>query len=324
MLPNEKIVTIKDLTLSFDSPEGVQRPVRGLNLEILDGEILVILGESGAGKSLLAKAIMGILPSDVKISGGSISNVYSFEHMAMVLQDPKKLLDPSMTIGKQIIESLKYAGIDKSERKSRALELLEEVSMDDPKMRFSQYAHELSGGLAQRGVLAIALAKKPKLLLADEPTTALDEANEENIIRLLMDLTKKNHMTTVLITHSLKVAKEAADRIAVMYGGKVIEFGKKDEVLKNPIHPYTKALILAANLTLDEDGNLMAINGNGPSPGEIIHGDAFAKRNPEALMIDFLEEPPMMKVTKTHYAATWLLDQRYVKDRKSKPSRVSV
>lgn len=323
-LAEKNIVTINALTLSFDIPEGIHRPIRGLNLEVLEGEVLVVLGESGAGKSLLAKAIMGILPSEAKITQGSISNVYGFEQMAMVLQDPKKLLDPSMTIGKQIIESLKYAGVDKREWKRRALELLEEVSMDDPKMRFSQYAHELSGGLAQRAVLAIALAKKPKLLLADEPTTALDEGNEEKIIRLLMDLTKKNHMTTILITHSLKVAMEAADRIAVMYGGKVIEFGKKDEVLKNPIHPYTKALILAANLISDGDGNLISINGNGPSPCDITIGDAFAKRNPKALVIDFLEEPPMMRVTKSHYAATWLLDQRYDEYRESKSSRFIV
>lgn len=323
-MTKNKVIMIRDLTLSFDAKKAEYKPIKGLSLDVLEGEVLVVLGESGAGKSLLAKAIMGILPSEAKITPGSINNGYGFEQMAMVLQDPKKLLDPTMTVGKQIIEGLKHTGLSKKERKKRALGLLEEVTMDDPKKRFHQYVHELSGGLAQRAVLAIALAKNPKLLLADEPTTALDEKNEEKIIQLLMDLTKKNRMTTILITHSLNVAKQAADRIAVMYAGKVIEFGKKDEVLDNPIHPYTKALILAANLTPDSKGDLFAITGQGPCPSETFTGDAFAKRNPQALVIDFLEEPSLMKVSDTHYAATWLLDQRHIKQKESISSRLIV
>ncbi len=315
MKMKNEIVRVKELSLTFQTLKGKMTPVRGVNLTVYEGEILVILGESGAGKSLLAKAIMGILPKDAEISTGEIQRNYELKEMSMVLQDPKKLLDPSMTIGKQIIESLKYAGVRKADRKKRALAILEEVAMDDPEGRFEDYAYELSGGLAQRAVMAVALAKEPKLLLADEPTTALDEGNEEKIISLFMELTKKKAMTTILITHSLKVAKRAANRIAVMYAGRIIEIGKKDEVLKNPVHPYTEALILAASLKPDAQGNLSSIKGMAPCPMNLPPGDAFSLRNPHALVMDFLEEPPMMKVSDTHFAATWLLDERYAEYR---------
>ena len=166
--------------------------------------------------------------------------------------------------------------------------------MDDAGKRFCQYVHELSGGLAQRAVLAVALAKSPRLLLADEPTTALDEINEKKIISLLMDLTRKNDMTTVLITHSFSVARAAADRIAVMYAGRIVEVGTAEEVLEDPIHPYTQALIRAASLTPDPLGNLAAIPGTPPCPMSLPKGDPFASRNPEALVMDLLEEPPLL------------------------------
>ncbi len=312
-MKRKEVISIDGLSLSFEMPKGVMKPLRNLTLKVYEGEILVILGESGAGKSLLVKSIMGMLPFDAKVTKGEIHNLFHLEDMSMVLQDPKKLLDPSMTMGKQIMESLKYAGVKKSERRMKAIELLEEVAMDEPKKRFNQYVHELSGGLAQRAVMAVALAKRPKLLLADEPTTALDEGNEEKITQLLLDLSRKKGMTTILITHNLKVARKVADRIAVMYAGKIIEIGKKDEVLLNPVHPYTEALIMADALVQDEKGNLKSIKGMASCPMNFPVGDAFSIRNPDALVIDFLEEPPMMKVTDTHYAATWLLDPRYNK-----------
>ena len=318
----KEILSIKALSLTFHTPKGILKPVRTLDLTVNEGEILVILGESGAGKSLLAKAIMGILPKEAEISEGNIRREFGERETSMVLQDPKKLLDPSMTIGKQVMEGLKYGGVKKQVRQKRALEILGEVAMDDPRRRFSSYPFELSGGLAQRAVMAVALAKEPKLLLADEPTTALDEANEEKIIQLLMELTKKKAMTTILITHSLVVAKRAADRIAVMYGGKIIEIGQRDEVLENPVHPYTQALILADSLQPDGEGNLSCIKGMAPCPMNMPLGDAFAHRNPDALLIDFMEQPPMMKVTDTHYAATWLLDPRYAKHGESSEGRM--
>ncbi len=314
-MTKKEILRVKELSLAFLTPKGTMAPVRDLNLKLYSGEILVILGESGAGKSLLAKAIMGILPKDAKITSGEILSLYGPRDMAMVLQDPKKLLDPSMTIGSQIMEGLKYAGVRREGRKKRALELLEEVAMDNPEGRFKEYPYELSGGLAQRAVMAVALAKSPKLLLADEPTTALDEVNEEKIVNLFIELTKKKAMSTLLITHSLKVAEMAADRIAVMYAGRIIEMGLRDEVLNHAVHPYTQALILAASLKPDEKGNLSSIRGMAPCPMNPPSGDAFSHRNPDALGMDFLEEPPMMRITNTHYAATWLLDERYLKAR---------
>ncbi len=317
MMKNE-ILAIDGLSLSVQAKEGLLSPLRQVSLSVYEGELLVILGESGAGKSLLAKAVLGILPKDINIAEGEIRSVYDGKSMSMVLQDPKKLLDPTMTLGRQVMESLKYAGVKRRYRKEQALKLLSEVSMDDPEKRFRQYVHELSGGLAQRGVMAAELAKKPRLLIADEPTTALDEANENKIISLFKDMTRKKAMTTILITHSLKVAEAAADRIAVMYAGRIVEVGRREEILKFPHHPYTRALIKASSLKTDKEGNLYQIPGMSPCLSDSIKGDPFAKRNPHALVMDFIQEPPLMKITETHYAASWLLDARYVRYREKK------
>lgn len=310
-MEKNEILTLNRLSLSIHTPKGVITPLRQVSLSVYEGEVLVIMGESGAGKSLLAKAVLGLLPKHMNSAEGEIWCAYDEGSMSMVLQDPKKLLDPTMTLGSQVVESLKYAGVKRKYRKEKALELLSEVSMDDPDKRFRQYVHELSGGLAQRGVMAVELAKKPRLLIADEPTTALDEVNENKIISLLMDLTKKKSMTTILITHSLKVAETAADRIAIMYAGKIIEVGRRGEVLHHPVHPYTKALIKASSLEVDGEGHLFQIPGMSPSLLDPVMGDPFAGRNPEALVMDHLQEPPLMKITETHYAASWMLDPRY-------------
>lgn len=303
-------ISVDGLWVSFTTPEGIMHPVRNLSLEVCQGEILAILGESGAGKSLLAKTLMGILPSDAQVVKGEISDCFGFEERAMVLQDPKKFLDPTMSIGKQIMETLKCRGVRRSDRRSEAMKLLESVAMDDSEKRFHQYAHELSGGLAQRAVMAVALAKKPKLLIADEPTTALDEKNEEKLIDLLVELSEETALTTILVTHNLQAARKAAHRIAVMYAGRIIEIGTKEEVLTQPVHPYTQALLASDQFRKNDKGRLVTIQGIPPCPMNFPKGDAFSVRNPDALVMDFLEEPPMMKVSDTHYAATWLLDPR--------------
>ncbi len=316
-MSTKEILSIENLTLSIESEAGLLHPLRKLNLSMDEGELLVILGESGAGKSLLLKTLMGLLPAHITRAEGSLRSHWGPESMSLILQDPKKLLDPSMTIGRQVMESLKYAGVPRKERKERAMLLLKEVAMDPPDLRFTQYVHELSGGLAQRAVIAVALAKSPRILLADEPTTALDAEHESKIIGLLKELTRKNHMTTLLITHSLKVAKEAGDRIAVMYAGRIVEVGLPQEVLQTPVHPYTQALVRSASLLPDPDGYLSTIAGLPPCPGTKYQGDPFAERNPEALVIDFLEEPPLRSITETHFAATWLLDERYQQEKGS-------
>ncbi|WP_312652605.1 ABC transporter ATP-binding protein [Proteiniclasticum sp.] len=322
-MKNKETVAIKGLSLSVRTPEGIQNPLRQVSLSVHEGELLVILGESGAGKSLLVKALMGILPDEVKKTEGEILCDYEGRSMSLILQDPGKLLDPTMTIGSQIMESLKYGGVKRKYRKALALEILHEVSMDDPEKRFGQYVHELSGGLAQRAVMAVELAGKPRLLLLDEPTSALDKDSEEKIISLIMDMTRKRRMTTILITHSVKVAETAADRIAVMYAGKIVEVGRREEVLRRPVHPYTIALLKASRLVPDKEGNLFQLQGMIPSPGDAFRGDPFAERNPDALVIDHLEEPPLMKVTDTHYAASWLLDERYERHRE-RAERISI
>lgn len=322
-MKNKETVAIKGLSLSVRTPEGIQKPLRQVSLSVHEGELLVILGESGAGKSLLVKALMGILPDEVKKTEGEILCDYEGRSMSLILQDPGKLLDPTMTIGSQIMESLKYGGVKRKYRKGQALMILHEVSMDDPEKRFGQYVHELSGGLAQRAVMAVELARKPRLLLLDEPTTALDKDCEEKIISLIMDMTRNKGMTTILITHSVKVAETAADRIAVMYAGRVVEVGRREEVLRRPVHPYTIALLKASRLVPDKEGNLFQLQGMSPSPGDAFRGDPFAERNPHALVIDHLEEPPLMKVTDTHYAASWLLDERYERHRE-RAERISI
>ncbi|MCF0115381.1 MAG: ABC transporter ATP-binding protein, partial [Erysipelotrichaceae bacterium] len=228
-----------------------------------------------------------------------------------VFQDPMSSLNPILTIGTQISEVLtKHRGMSAAEAKQEAINLMGKVGIINPELRYDDYPFQYSGGMRQRIVIAIALACAPEILICDEPTTALDVTIQAQIIRLIKDLSKEYGFTTIYITHDLGVVANVADVVAVMYAGQIIEYGTVEEIFYDPKHPYTWGLLSSLPQLGNKGDNLFAIKGTPPSLFEKIKGDAFAMRSDYAMAIDFEEEPPMFKVTDTHYAKTWLLDPR--------------
>ncbi|MBM7604080.1 oligopeptide transport system ATP-binding protein [Metabacillus crassostreae] len=319
----EKILEVKDLHISFHTFGGEVQAIRGVNFDLYKGETLAIVGESGSGKSVTTKSIMRLLPeSNSEIKAGEIlfddKNLAQLNNKAMqkirgkdismIFQDPMTSLNPTMKIGKQIMEPIvKHQNLSKSAAKDRAIDLLRLVGIPQPEARFNQYPHQFSGGMRQRVVIAIALACNPKVLIADEPTTALDVTIQAQILELMKDLQKKIDTSIIFITHDLGVVANVADRVAVMYGGKIVEIGTVDEVFYNPQHPYTWGLISSMPDLESDDIELYAIPGTPPDLLNPPAGDAFAARNEFAMKIDHEKQPPMYKVSDTHYAATWLL-----------------
>jgi oligopeptide transport system ATP-binding protein len=316
---------VKNLEIRFSTFAGTVHAVRNVSFQLQRGETLAIVGESGCGKSVTCRAIMGLLAKNATVMGGEIlyqgENLlkkskkemrnYMGKEIAMIFQDPMTSLDPTMKIGRQIQEMiLLHEKVSKDQAKERAIRLLSVVGIENPEKRYHQYPHQFSGGQRQRIVIAIALACNPKILIADEPTTALDVTMQAQIIDLLKELQTKFDMSIIFITHDLGVVANVADRVAVMYAGKIVEYGLADEVFYDARHPYTWGL-MSAMPTLDTDSEeLYSIQG---TPPQLIHppvGDAFAPRNTYALEVDDLYEPPMFQVSSTHYAATWLLDPR--------------
>lgn len=318
----EKLLELKNLHVSFSTYAGRVQAVRGVNLFLKKGETLAIVGESGSGKSVTSKTIMKLLPgSSAKIDDGEIlfegKNLvhYSEKEMqkvrgseiSMIFQDPMTALNPTMTIGNQIIESLMtHQKIDKKQSALKAIDLLKLVGIPNAEVRIKQYPHQFSGGMRQRVVIAIALACNPKVLIADEPTTALDVTIQAQILDLMKDIQRKMGTSIIIITHDLGVVANIADRVAVMYAGKIVETGTVEEVFYKPQHPYTWGL-LGSMPNMETRDELVAIAGTPPDLLNPPKGDAFAERNEFALKVDYLREPPMFKLSDTHYAATWLL-----------------
>ena len=229
----------------------------------------------------------------------------------MIMQDPMTSLNPLKTIGAQLIETvLLHSSVSKEEARKRAISLLDDVGISEPERRIKQYPHEFSGGMRQRVVIAIALACNPRVLICDEPTTALDVTIQAQILQLIRNLQKKYRLTTIYITHDLGVVANVADRIAVMYAGDIVEVATCDELFYDPRHPYSWALLSSLPQLGVKGEDLFSIQGTPPSLHQEIHGDAFAPRNPYALNIDFIERPPFFEVSPTHKARTWLLDPR--------------
>ena len=318
----EKLLEVKNLCVNFGTYGGEVKAVRGVTFDLHKGETLAIVGESGSGKSVACKTIMRILSSNgyikygqilfdgkdlTKISEKDMEKVRG-KDIAMIFQDPMTSLNPTMTIGKQIMEPIiKHQGFSKEDARKRAIELIELVGISDAEKRFKQYPHQFSGGMRQRIVIAISLACHPKVLIADEPTTALDVTIQAQILELIKDLQEKTGVAVIFITHDLGVVANMADRVAVMYAGKIIEYGTSDDIFYDPKHPYTWGL-LGSMPTLDiGDNDLYNIPGTPPDLMDPPKGDAFALRSAYAMKIDHLAEPPMFKVSDTHYAATWLL-----------------
>lgn len=321
---SETILSIENLRIHFETFAGEVQAIRGVNLKLEKGETLALVGESGSGKSVTAKSVMKLLSNNAVVKEGAI--IFKGENIlekserdmqsirgkkiAMIFQDPMTSLDPTMKIGKQITEVIiKHEKASKEEADKRAEELLELVGIPNAKERMKQYPHQFSGGQRQRIVIAIALACNPDVLIADEPTTALDVTIQAQILELLKELQQQFQMAIIFITHDLGVVANVADRVAVMYAGKVVEVGTADEVFYNPQHPYTWGL-LRSMPTLHTGDTLYAIPGSPPDLLDPPIGDAFALRSDVALEIDRVKEPPMFEVSPTHFAATWLLDPR--------------
>ncbi|PDY48748.1 ABC transporter ATP-binding protein [Bacillus pseudomycoides] len=320
------LLEVKDLQVSFDTHAGEVQAVRGVTFDLKKGETLAIVGESGSGKSVTSKALMGLIPNppgrikngEIVFDGRDLTKLTEKEmqqvrgkEIAMIFQDPMTSLNPTMTIGNQIMEGLiKHQGMSKTDARKVALELLDLVGIPNPEARLKQYPHQFSGGMRQRVVIAMALACNPKLLIADEPTTALDVTIQAQILELMKDIQQKTEAAIIFITHDLGVVANVADRVAVMYAGKVVEIGTVDEIFYNPKHPYTWGLIASMPSLDGSEAELYAIPGTPPDLLKPPKGDAFAPRNPQALKIDFEMEPPLFKVSDTHYAATWLLHEQ--------------
>ncbi|MFI3208516.1 MAG: ABC transporter ATP-binding protein [Eubacteriales bacterium] len=331
----ERILKIRDLNISFKTDSGSISAIRGVNLDLYKGETIAIVGESGSGKSVTTKAIMGILASNGTIDSGSIDYYWNDEYtgeaktcditkstedmlqkeirgrkIAMVFQDPMTSLNPTMTIGKQVMEAMIYHyGKTKEQAYKEALELLELVGITDAEKRMKNYPHQLSGGMRQRVVIAIALSCDPYVLICDEPTTALDVTIQAKILELIQDIQKKKELSVIYITHDLGVVAKVADFVNVMYAGKIVETGTIDEVYYDPKHPYTWGLLSAMPDLETDDEELYAIPGTPPNLAERVDGDAFAPRNEFALNIDYRMEPPMFDVegSESHKVASWLM-----------------
>lgn len=327
-----EVLEIKNLSVSIDSPGGTVQAVRDVSLTLHKGEVLAIVGESGCGKSILCRSVMKLLPLHARIVQGSIVadgvdiTQYSEREMvklrgklfSMIFQDPMTALDPTMTIGAQIAEAVlaHHKKLPKEEVYHRVVELMELVGIRQPRERYRLYPYNFSGGMRQRSILAMALAGSPKILLADEPTTALDVTIQAQILDLLWDIQTKLGTATILVSHDLSVVARAADRVAIMYAGKIVETGTAEEIYYDPRHPYTWGLLQALPSLSRGRRELRAIPGMPPSLVDPPPGDAFACRNEYALAIDYEQAPPMFRISDTHYAATWLLDPRAPKIRR--------
>lgn len=326
------ILSAKDVSIQFDLRGKVLHAIRGIDLDLYQGEVLAIVGESGSGKSVFTKSFMGLLDANGSITGGTI-DYYGMadgkplrlsdlktekdwlrvrgREIAMVMQDPMTSLNPLKTIGAQIMEAVTlHQGLKGAAAREKTLGYLRDVGISEPEKRFKQYPHEFSGGMRQRVVIAIAAACSPKILICDEPTTALDVTIQAQILQLLKKMQVKYDLTILLITHDLGVVANIADRVAVMYAGDIVEIGTADEIYYDPRHPYTWALLSSMPQMGVKGEDLFNIVGTPPNLFAEIRGDAFAPRNPQALKIDFVRRPPYFTVSPTHKAKTWLLDPR--------------
>ena len=322
----ETLLEVKDLKISFSTYAGEVQAIRGVSFDLRRGETLAIVGESGSGKSVTARSIMRLNPeANTIVNGGEIhfdgrdiltlseKQMQSVrgQRIAMVFQDPMTSLDPTMRIERQITESLKkHLGMSGSRAKERAVELLKLVGIPSPEARLRQYPHQFSGGMRQRVVIAIALSCEPEILIADEPTTALDVTIQAQILELFRELQERIGTSIILITHDLGVVASTAHRVAVMYGGKIIETGTLRDIFYNPQMPYTWGLLASIPLpTADRSLELIPIPGSPPSALDPPTGCPFTARCPYAMRICAEEMPEFTRFSDEHRAACWLHHQ---------------
>lgn len=334
MNTEDTLLDIEDLHVSFFTPAGEVKAVTSVTYSMKYGEVLGIVGESGSGKSVSAYSLMGIIAEPGKIVGGTIS-FNGHEHMekmtekefrkirgseiSIIFQDPMTSLNPVYTIGNQLIEMLRlHTTKTKKECWDRAVELLHLVGMNEPEKRMKQYPHEFSGGMRQRVMIAMALACEPKLLIADEPTTALDVTIQAQILELMVELKKKINMSVIIITHDLGVVSDVCDRIAVMYAGKIVEIGSTDDIFYNPQHCYTLGLLKSIpKIHEDEHERLIPIEG---TPVDLLNppaGCPFASRCDKCMKICLREMPPYTEISEGHVSACWLIQKRQMEEAKA-------
>lgn len=321
------LLEVKNLEVNFKTYGGEVKAVRNVSFHVDKGEIVAIVGESGSGKSVTVQSIMGLIPTPPgKIKNGEVLfenqdllklSKRQFQKIkgskiSMVFQDPMTSLNPTMKIGKQIEESLIiHQNLSKSEAKKRAIEMIKLVGIPNPEERYSQYPHEFSGGMRQRAMIAIALACNPELLIADEPTTALDVTIQAQVLDLMKDLRDKMDTAIILITHDLGVVAETAERVIVMYAGMMIESGTVQELFANPKHPYTWGLMESKpNPNSEHKSRLVPIEGSPPDLFSPPKGCPFAPRCKYAMEICMEEMPPAFEVGKEHSSKCWLNDPR--------------
>lgn len=321
-MAEEYLVDIKNERLSFFTPAGEVKALNDVSIHLKEGEVLGIVGESGSGKSVTAYSLMGLTAHPGKLIGGTLQfNGHEIEDMgekemreirgkeiSIIFQDPMTSLNPVYSIGNQIMEVIRlHTDKDKKQAYERAKELLELVGINEPEKRLKQYPHELSGGMRQRVMIAIALACEPKLLIADEPTTALDVTIQAQILELMMELKDKLGMAIIMITHDLGVVASMCDRIAVMYAGRIIEYGTTDDIFYHPHHMYTKGLIRSIpRLDTKEHERLVPIEG---TPVDLLNppaGCPFAPRCESCMKICLREMPPVTQFDDVHYTQCWL------------------
>lgn len=328
-MSGERILEVKNLNVSFKTYAGIVQAVRGVNFHLDKGETLAIVGESGCGKTVTSKAIMGLLPSsqtiiekdnsEINFDGENLLQFSEAEmvkirgrQISMIFQDPMTSLNPTMKIGNQIAESIIiHENVSAKEAKDRALKMLELVRMPNAKERLNQYPHEFSGGMRQRVMIAIALACNPKVLIADEPTTALDVTIQAQIMDLINDLKKELNTGVILITHDLGVVASVADRIHVMYAGKMVEKGTTDEIFYNPKHPYTFALLKSVpKLHIDDREKLYSLEGTPPDLINPPVGCPFAARCKFGMKICRVKFPETTAFGNEHESCCWLHNEK--------------
>jgi oligopeptide transport system ATP-binding protein len=319
---DKKLLEVNDLHVSFFTPVGEVKAVGGISYDLGYNEVMGIVGESGSGKSVEAYSIIGLLQSPGKVTGGEVifegRNVLEFSNkemqnfrgneISMIFQNPMTCLNPVYTVGDQLVEAVCcHETIGKDEAKRRALEMLTMVGINNVEQRYNQYPHELSGGMRQRVMIAMGLICHPKLLIADEPTTALDVTIQAQILELMKELQRKTQMSIVFITHNLGVVAEICDRVSVMYAGRIVEQGKVDDIFYNPHHPYTMGLLRSMpNIEETSHEKLIPIDG---TPVDMLNppaGCPFGPRCEFCMNICLRENPPLIQVAEGHRASCWL------------------
>ncbi len=329
-MDNKKLLEVKDLKVSFFTPVGEVKAVGGISYELNHGEVMGIVGESGSGKSVEAYSIMGLLQSPGKVVGGSIifdgedvlakdaKEMQDFRgnSVSMIFQNPMTCLNPVYTIGNQLIEAVRcHKRITKKEAGAKAIEMLKLVGINNPERRMNQYPHELSGGMRQRVMIAMGLICDPKMLIADEPTTALDVTIQAQIIELMKDIQRKTRMSIIFITHNLGVVAEICDRVSVMYAGKIVEQGDVEDIFYRPRHPYTLGLLRSMpRVDAEEYERLIPIEG---TPVDMLNppsGCPFGPRCEHCMKICLRMEPPRIDLGNGHTSSCWLLTEEAKKE----------